>query len=100
MTYHPSPCPPQRRSCIQGCSGCVFHHPFTVALTLVAGLLWLPQLMQAFIAVAAGQPPQLGSLALTTLLLVLAQLAPRLFLVLWTRWRVRPPYRQEESTDG
>lgn len=96
---HPTTRPPQRRSCIQGCSDCVFHHPFTITLTLVAFLLWLPQLGQTAIAVAAGQPPQLGFLALTTLMLLLAQIAPRLVPVLWTRWIMRPRRIQEESTD-
>jgi hypothetical protein len=47
---------PRRR---RSCAGCLFHHPLTVGLTFVAVILWLGQFVQAGIALAAGQPPDL-----------------------------------------
>jgi hypothetical protein len=71
---------PRRRGCLRGCAGCLVHHPLTVGLTFVALILWLNQLVRAGIALAAGQPPDLLAVVLTTLLLILAQLGPRLAL--------------------
>jgi hypothetical protein len=90
MTVHPSPRPSRRRGGVRGCAGCLLHHPLTVGLTFVALILWLGQLVRAGIALAAGQPPDLLAVILTTLLLILAQLGPRLAPRLWRRWRTIP----------
>lgn len=78
-----------RRGCIRGCVGCLFHHPMTVLLTGIALLFWLAQLVMAGIAFATARPLPLGPLVGTTLLVVLAQVGPRLGARLWRRWRDR-----------
>jgi len=90
MTYRPVFRPPRRRGSLRGCAGCLFHNPLTIALTGMALILWIGQVMQAAIALAANRPPNLLAVILTTLLLILAQRGPRLAPRLWHRWRWSP----------
>ena len=99
MTYRPVPRPPRRHGCLRGCAGCLLHHPLTVGLTFVALILWLNQLVRGAIALAAAQPPDLLAVVLTTLLLILAQLGPRLAPRLWRRWMPRPHAEKELIPD-
>jgi hypothetical protein len=69
---------PPRRSCVRGCMGCLWHHPVTVLLTGIALIFWLAELVNLSIYLLAGQRPNLVSIMLTSLLVLMAQLTPRL----------------------
>lgn len=75
--YAPRPTP-RRRGCIRGCAGCLLHHPITLLATFFAFVLWLPHLVHVTLYIAAGTEPDPWPLVWTTLLLVAAQLIPRI----------------------
>jgi hypothetical protein len=58
--------------------GCLWHHPITVLLTGIALIFWLAELVNLSIYLLAGQRPNLVSIMLTSLLVLMAQLTPRL----------------------
>ncbi len=103
MKTHPHP---QRRGCIGGCMGCLWHHPITIVLTFTALIFWLAELVNLSIFLVAGQRPNVLGVLLTSLLVLMAQLVPRLVgrfgPQLWrgVRGRLAPRPRHHPDTAG